>query len=323
MSSLHTVYRPATFKEVVGHDSVVLSLKKIVKEGRAHSFIFTGPSGVGKTTMARILANEFARKRAKDTELKATIANVIEIDAATHTGVDAMREVVKKANYRAIGNSPVKAIIVDEAHRISGAAFDSLLKAIEEPPSHVYWFFCTTNGSKIPKTVRTRCASFDLQPLTEDEILLVLNETCEKAKVEIDDEIMELISENCGGSPRQALVWLEEVQFCETPAEARRVIRASGESKDVNDLIKLLLKGHGAWADAMRICADLEKDNIDAESVRIIACNYIGKVMSGLKDNKHVARHALILDSFLKPYDAAAKYAPLYHSLAMAMALDR
>src|SRR5678815_3051590 len=142
--SLHTKYRPLTFDEVIGQDKVVADLRRVVRERRAKSFIFSGPSGVGKTTLARIVANAFAG-------YMATVANIEEVPAADHTGVDAMRAVANRALYRALGDSPVKAIIVDEAHRLSGAAWDVLLKPIEEPPEHVYWMFCTTHPAKIPR----------------------------------------------------------------------------------------------------------------------------------------------------------------------------
>src|ERR1700722_12790207 len=164
MTSLHTKYRPLSFDQVVGQDAVVKGLKRVVKDARAHTFLFTGPAGTGKTTLARILANAFGQNQG-------TAANIEEIAAADTTGVDAMREVIKHPLYRAIGSSPVKAVILDEAHRLSGSAWDVLLKPIEEPPPHVYWMICSTNPGKIPKTIVSRCLRYDLKPVSEDDLL--------------------------------------------------------------------------------------------------------------------------------------------------------
>src|SRR5580765_8935066 len=220
MTSLHVKYRPDKFEDVIGQDEAVKSLKRVIKDNRAKTFVFTGPSGCGKTTLARILANTFAGG-------KATQANIEEFDAATNSGADAVREVASRAFYRAIGTSPVKAFIIDEAHRLSAAAWTVLLKPIEEPPAHVYWMFCTTEASKIPKTIQTRCLRYDLKPVNEDDIFKLLCTVADSDKLEVSDDILEVIADGCGGSPRQALVYLEECLYAETANEARQIMRSA------------------------------------------------------------------------------------------------
>jgi len=322
-TSLHTAYRPNVFKDVIGHDAVVKSLRKVVKEGRAHTFLFTGGSGLGKTTLARIVANEFALLGAKSDDATITLANILDVDAATHTGVDAMRSIVQKANYRAIGDSPVKGIIVDECHKLSSNAWDSILKATEEPPKHVYWFFCTTLPGKVPATIKTRCIDYHLKPLSEDEILLILAEVMDKADLKVEDEILELIAENSGGSPRQALTYLEKVEYCETVTDAREALRLAGETKEINDFCQFLMKPKGTWKDAMRICKDMEEANQDAESIRIVTCHYMAKVAAKTTDHRRAASLLRIIECFSTPYDNSAKYAPLYVSIGLVLELHR
>lgn len=313
-TSLHTKYRPQTFDDVIGHKEVIKSLRKTVKGKRAHVFLFTGPAGTGKTTLARILANEFCGG-------KATAANIEEIPAAKYTGVEAMREIIDKANFRAIGGSPNKTIILDEAHRLSAQAWDSLLKAIEEPPPHIFYMFCTTNVGKIPKTIITRCQQVDLKPISEDNLVELLVSVCEKEELEIEPEVIEAIAESADGSARQALVYLESCMYCETASEARKIMMKAGESKEVVDLARFLLNRQGRdWKGAQRILNDI-KDN-DAESVRIVLCNYFASVILNSKSEKDAKRVMEILDCFSQPYHPGEKFAPLILSVGAALGLN-
>ena len=162
---LHIKYRPRSLQDVRGQDAVVDSLTTALKKStRPHSFIFTGPSGCGKTTLARILAEKFG----------CSPQNVIEIDAATNNGIDSMREVTSTLRYNGFGDTPNKAIIIDECHALSKAAWQSLLKSVEEPPAHVFFFFCTTENGKVPETINTRCQSYFLKPLRFDDLMDLL-----------------------------------------------------------------------------------------------------------------------------------------------------
>jgi DNA polymerase III gamma/tau subunit len=311
--SLHTKYRPEDFEAMVGQTHIVKSLKKIVKDNRAHAFVFHGPAGTGKTTLARILATHFCGG-------KPTAHNLQEIPAAIYTGTDAVRQIVERTLTRAIGNSPVKVLVFDEAHRLSANAWDALLKAIEEPPSHVYYVFCTTNISKIPKTIQTRCVSFETKPLSEDHLIDVLVNVVEKEGIEVDEEIIEAIAENAEGSARQALVYLEACKYCESKKEALATMQKAGQSKEAIDLCRFLIQRRNrTWRDAQRLLKELKES--EAESIRIVVCNYFASAILGSKSDKDAIFLLGILESFSEPYNSSEKFAPLILSVAEAIGM--
>jgi DNA polymerase-3 subunit gamma/tau len=299
------------FKDVLGQGDVTKSLKRVVADKRGKTFIFTGPSGTGKTTLARILANEFASGTG-------TQANLEEFDAATNSGADAVRAVVQRSQYRAVGASPVKAFIIDEAHRLSSAAWTVLLKPIEEPPAHVYWMFCTTDSGKIPKTIWTRCLRYDLKPVSEENIFQLLCMVADAEKLDTPDDILEAIAEASGGSPRQALVFLEECIYCETVSDARQIMRAAGQSKEIIDLCRFLMAPQGRnWATAVKMVRSME--NIEAESARIVIINYLGSALLNTNDDRKARAILNIIECFKTPYNQSDKLAPLLYSIGLVL----
>lgn len=313
MSSLHTKHRPNTFDDVLGQDSVVRSLKRVVKDKRAHCFLFVGPAGTGKTTLARILANAFAGENG-------TVANVIEHDAATKSGKADMQELIRSTLFKAIGESPIKFVIIDECHKLSNDAWITLLKPTEEPPAHVYYAFCTTELGKIPKANITRCLRYDLKEVKEDLIFDLLGRVADTEKLDIDDEVLEVIAENCGGSPRQALVFLEECLDCKSAAEARQIVKSAEKNKEVIDLCRYLLAGKAlSWKEAMRYIKTVEAD---AESVRIVISAYFSSVLLKTTSDKEASRLLRLLDCFSRPYNQSDKRAPLLLSIGLAIGLD-
>lgn len=314
MNSFHTKYRPETFDDVLGQPIVVKSLKKVIKDARAHSFIFTGPSGTGKTTLARILARNFIHG-------DSSISNLEEVDGASKSGADDIRELVARTLYRAIGGSPVKFIIIDEAHRLSAAAWTVLLKPIEEPPPHVYYALCTTEVAKIPKAIITRCLRYDLKPVKEELLLELLISVADAEKLEISDELLETIAEASNGSPRQALVYLEACLACTTISEAREVMRNVGQSKELIDLARWLVGGKGhTWAEAVKYVKALEGQ--EAEGCRVVLQNYFAAVLLGTKSDKVAVNILQLVEAFKTPYYTPDKLAPLLYSIGLALKLD-
>src|SRR5271170_271942 len=216
-------YRPQNFSHVIGQDHVTRTLKNALEQGRtAHGYIFSGHRGIGKTTVARILAMAL-NCRSSDkpvtepcgvcescTEIRAgNSVDVIEIDAATNRGIDEIRELREAARYRP-ARDRFKIYILDEAHQITDAAFNALLKTLEEPPSHVVFMLATTQPEDIPQTIRSRCQHFSFRAVRFEEILGQLKDLVGRENVEADEDALALLAEAGDGSMRDALSILDQ-----------------------------------------------------------------------------------------------------------------
>ena len=216
-------WRPQRFEDVIGQGGVVLTLKNAISTGRlAQSFIFAGPRGVGKTTTARILARalncvkgptpEPCGKCDACTEIaEGRDLDVLEIDAATHTGVDAVREVIVEPLSIAPMRGRYKIFIIDEVHRLSKQAFDALLKSIEEPPPYVKFMMATTDLHSVPATIQSRSQVFELKTLSFNAIRDQLKQVTTREKVKVDDAALALVARAAEGSMRDALSSLDQV----------------------------------------------------------------------------------------------------------------
>jgi DNA polymerase-3 subunit gamma/tau len=216
-------YRPQNFSKVIGQDHVTRTLKNALEQGRtAHGYIFSGHRGIGKTTVARILAMAL-NCRSSDkpvtepcgvcescTEIRAgNSVDVIEIDAATNRGIDEIRELREAARYRP-ARDRFKIYILDEAHQITDAAFNALLKTLEEPPSHVVFMLATTQPEDIPQTIRSRCQHFSFRAVRFEQILEQLKDLSGREKIEADEDALALLAEAGDGSMRDALSILDQ-----------------------------------------------------------------------------------------------------------------
>lgn len=255
-------YRPTTFDDMVGQEAMVRTLTNAFKTGRiAHAFMLTGVRGVGKTTTARLLARALNYSREGVDEPSVNLSpvgrncqaimesrhpDVLELDAASRTGVADMRELLDGVRYSPV-NARYKVYIIDEVHMLSTAAFNALLKTLEEPPPHVKFIFATTEIRKVPVTVLSRCQRFNLARLTTDALAAHLGRICEKEGAKVSQEGLALVARAAEGSARDALSVLDQaiVQSTgdEVTVEAVRDMLGLADRTRVFDLLDAATSG--------------------------------------------------------------------------------
>lgn len=192
-------WRPKTLDRVLGQSHIIKGLAPIIAEQKHSTFLLEGPSGTGKTTIARICADM----------LGATGFDIEEFDAASNSGVEDMRALAERQYFSPMGGGN-RVFIIDECQRLSKNAWDALLKATENPPKHSFWFFCTTEISKVPKTIRTRSMEYKLKPVSPREIAGLLREVRDAEALAVTDETIDRLAASVDGSPRAALLKLQQ-----------------------------------------------------------------------------------------------------------------
>ena len=231
MESLYRKYRPLTFESVVGQQHIVSTLEHAITEGRlSHAYLFCGPRGTGKTTMARILAKALLCRNAEAARAEGASGcmpdgtceeceliaegnhpDVYELDAASRTGVDNVREeIINSVNFAPV-RGKYKIYIIDEVHMLTTAAFNALLKTLEEPPAHVIFVLCTTDPQKILETILSRCQRFDFHRIGNEDIEHRLSYVCEQEGFDYDDEALAIVARHAKGGMRDALSTLEQL----------------------------------------------------------------------------------------------------------------
>ena len=266
--ALYRAYRPQAFKEVSGQEHIVRTLQNaIINNKVAHAYLFSGPRGTGKTTIAKIMAKSINCPNSRDGEpcneceickgiTKGMISDVVEIDAASNNGVDEIRDIRDKVKYLP-SEGKYKVYIIDEVHMLSTGAFNALLKTLEEPPVHAIFILATTEPHKIPATILSRCQRFDFRGVGVKEIIERIKFISKNENIEISNEAIELIAECAEGGMRDALSLLDEaISFAGSKVEVSDVYQVSG-AVDLDNMLEVA--NDVLEKDSSRVLASLEK----------------------------------------------------------------
>ena len=280
-NELYKKHRPASFKAVVGQNKVIQQLTEMMNESTLpHSLLFTGGSGCGKTTLARILK----------TKLNCSDSDFSEMNCADFRGIDTVRSIRQRMGMAPIGGN-CRIWLIDEAAKLSSEAQHAFLKILEDTPSHVYFFLCTTDPHKLLKTIITRCTEFKLQEISEKDLIHLIGKVCRKEGAEVSQEVAQRIAEVSEGSARKALVILHQIIGLETEADQLAIIDTKDIQTQAIQIARALMNGKTRWKEMAEI---LRGVNEEPESLRYMVLGYCSAVL--LKsDNK---RAFCIIDAF-------------------------
>jgi DNA polymerase-3 subunit gamma/tau len=277
-------WRPKTLDKVLGQKHIVKSLGKIIEERKHSTFLFEGPSGLGKTTLARICARM----------LDCRGFDLQEFDAASNSGVDDMRALAEQQHSFPMGGGS-RVFIIDECQRLSKNAWDVLLKGTESPPPNNYWFFCTTEISKVPRTIRTRSSEYKLKPVPVQEIADLLIEVRDTEALAVDDEMIARLAGSVSGSPREALIKLQQCDGL-SEDEVEAMLSVDQGIPGGYDLAKLLSKKDFDVKEVMDLLTTMKDES--PEGIRQVVRAYFTTFVLRAPTNRWAL---LVLNEFEKP----------------------
>jgi DNA polymerase III gamma/tau subunit len=283
--SLYLKYRPSTLEEVRGNRDIIASLEGLLrdKEKCPHTFLFHGPTGCGKTTLARIIA----------TKLECKGTDLIEVDSGQFRGIDTVRDIRSNSQYYPMEGT-ARVWILDEVHKMTNDAQNALLKILEDTPTHTYFVLCTTDPQKLLPTIRGRCSEFQVQPLPDTQMERLLKKIVTAEQETLTDEVYKQIIQDSLGHPRNALQILEQVL---SVTEERRLDMARRTAERQSQTIELCraLVGGSNWGKVKAILEGLKTE--DPEGIRRAVLGYC---QSALLNNSN-DRAAAVIEAFWEP----------------------
>ncbi|MFW6272185.1 MAG: ATP-binding protein [bacterium] len=286
---LYQKYRPPNLKEFYGNRQLTITLKGLLNDPEKipHTMLFYGPTGCGKTTLARIVANELGCKP----------NNLIEIDTAQFRGIDTVRDLRNKAQFVPIGGG-IRVFIVDEVHKMTTDAQNAFLKILEDTPKNIYFILCTTNEKSLLPTIRGRCTQFKVELLSDKQMVRLLEDVAAKEEETVDETTIKQIVKTAQGHPRNALTILEQVFATPVKRRAKFAKEAIAEEKEGIELCRALINGKG-WSTVSTILKGLRAQ--DAEGIRRIVLGYATNTLL----NTEKTKASIMLEEFLDPmYDS-------------------
>lgn len=285
--SLDIKYRPPNLDSVYGNVETIRTLKNIFKRNREdipHAFLFTGNKGCGKTTLARIAAEMVGAKGACLTEM----------NSASFNGIDHVRKIQDNIRYIPSGGSKARAYLLDECHEMSKPAQNAILKMLEEPPAHAYFFLATTDPQKLIGTLKDRCTVLSVSPLEAAELMSLIESICEAEQKKIPQAVLEEIIDNSDRRPRTALKYLDTCMALKKEADMLKAISPiEGVKTEIIELSRALM-GKKKWKKVAALLKDLKDE--DPERVRLAVMKYCST--TALNNEDQAPQAYLVMDSF-------------------------
>jgi DNA polymerase III gamma/tau subunit len=289
MTELYKKHRPATLDKLVGNAKTTQLVRNWLDKGEVpHAILFTGDSGCGKTTVARIIANELGVTEWPD---------LVEVNSADFKGIESVRDVRSKMNL----SGKKRVWIFDEVHKWTNDAQNAFLKPLEDTPDHVHFILCTTDPQKLLKALVNRCTHVEMEKLTTDDMTKLVRRVCKKEKVTLTDDVTDKLVDVSDGSARKALVLLDKIRRLGSEAEQIDSLEKATAAGVAFDLVKALLpfdKKPTPWAKVAKVLQDVSTE--DAEGIRRLILKAATTTL--LKGGAQAGRAAYVIDRFRDDY---------------------